>query len=207
MNQKYTALLNNGPQTVSELPGGGSIGIEARRDGIQKFNIQGGLAGSLSSRAAVYYVRDKHSRKAVLQVWRDHNQEVVRRASERALHQQLSILGDAWKEVGEEVFELDTGEIYQTDSPQVTSKNDDKSSDEIQVSLSVATLLADPETNLTVDEAAGVADPEDKRELCKRGCGEAVYPRHFANHIATECDAVDRDAFGTDADSTGVPAR
>lgn len=59
--------------------------------------------------------------------------------------------------------------------------------------------LADPETDLDAGEALAVVDDDDARRLCPHGCGEAVYPRADARHIAQECEAVDRDPFGGDA--------
>lgn len=68
---------------------------------------------------------------------------------------------------------------------------------------SVLRSLADPATDLDVQEALAVMDPGDALTLCPHGCGEAVYPRRQAHHLAEDCEAVDRDPFGTEADPAG----
>ena len=67
----------------------------------------------------------------------------------------------------------------------------------------VVRSLLDPDTDLEVHEALAVNDPDDQRELCKKGCREVVYPRRYHVHLP-ECEAVDRDPF---PDGQEVPAR
>jgi len=67
----------------------------------------------------------------------------------------------------------------------------------------VVQSLLNSDTSLKVHEALAVIDPDDRRELCKKGCGEAVYKRQFHAHL-NKCDAVDRRSF---PDAQEVPAR
>jgi hypothetical protein len=86
----WVYLANNGPTPTNELPNKPTV--TDRQDGVQKFNIQagathgGGFSGG-GQKSGIYYIREKHSKKAVIEAWLEANEKTVKQNNSWSLHQ------------------------------------------------------------------------------------------------------------------------
>lgn len=111
-NQKINSLLNDGPQTPQELPGSNSINVEARRDGVLKFNPRAsGQHGSKETgggrKTPVYFVKGKHEPEVVVRKWLEVNRSASREVSHLSLHHRIASYGEDWRKASYELLDFD----------------------------------------------------------------------------------------------------
>jgi len=102
-SEVWRKLSNEGPQPIDRR-----INYRVRQDGVQKFKPSSSPVGSSMQggghSTVIYYIDGKHSPKAVIQAWLNHNQNVVDGVTTKALHWRIAEYGDDWKEASRELL-------------------------------------------------------------------------------------------------------
>lgn len=102
-------LREHGPSTYEELPSG-KVSASDRRNGIWKFKLEGTTTNGGSSDSTgghinlVYYLKDEHSKEAVLRAFLDANPRLVETKTRKGLRGMLRQQGRQWYDVIDEVF-------------------------------------------------------------------------------------------------------
>lgn len=102
-------LKAHGPTLSEEMPND-KVSISDRENGVWKFSVHGRSEGSTSTDgtggrvAPVYYLRDEHSRKEVVEKFIEGNQQLVNAKSRSGLREMLRRNGRKWHDSIDEVF-------------------------------------------------------------------------------------------------------
>lgn len=92
-NNPYVYLANNGPSTFREMPN--EVNSQDRELGVRRFNMKG---------RGVYYIENKHSKKAVVEKWRKENQATIENKDQWAF---VQLSPDRFKDVVKEVLDCE----------------------------------------------------------------------------------------------------
>jgi len=94
----WNKVANSGPLVADELPYFATI--NARKDGVQKFNISGGVLSTKS----VWYIEGKHSPRTVLERWIEANENAVNKTGNYKIHHQVAINRPKFKDASKELL-------------------------------------------------------------------------------------------------------
>jgi len=106
-NSNVQHLVNNGPSIADNLPSSASFTPSAKLVGVSHFNISSS-SDTLSTRGnqvKIYYIRDFHLPKSVLEKWIDANKKIFDSLPNSSVHKRFSNHGEKWKKASNELLD------------------------------------------------------------------------------------------------------